>query len=74
MLGDIVIAYETTAKGGKEPYRSFVHIPGHWHENFSHTAIRTMLLRGIAWAAREPVDRFNALAVPWARIDHSASE
>ena len=36
----------------KDNYRSFVCIPGHWHKNFSHNTLRTMLLRGIAWAGK----------------------
>ncbi len=49
--------YENTIDGGSEGYRSFVHIPGHWHKNLSHNGIRTMILRGIAWAGkRENVD------------------
>ncbi|MDG2256174.1 MAG: ThuA domain-containing protein [Opitutaceae bacterium] len=48
--------YENSLKGGR-PYRSFVHIPGHWHKNFSHIGVRAMILRGIAWAAkRDDVD------------------
>jgi putative membrane-bound dehydrogenase-like protein len=41
----------------KDNYRAFVSIPGHLYKNFSHNSIRTMLLRGIAWAGkRENVD------------------
>lgn len=48
--------YENTLKGG-QPYRAFVHIPGHWNKNFSHTGVKAMILRGIAWAAkRDDVD------------------
>ena len=36
----------------KDKYRSFVCIPGHWYKNFSHNTLRTMLLRGIAWAGK----------------------
>ncbi|MFV1994358.1 MAG: PVC-type heme-binding CxxCH protein, partial [Verrucomicrobiales bacterium] len=51
--------YERTIKGGGTPYRAFVHIPGHWQRNFSHNGIRTMLLRGIAWAGkRRNIDEF----------------
>lgn len=51
-----VWTYENQLDGG-EPYRAFVHIPGHWHENFSHTGVKAMILRGIAWAAkRDDVD------------------
>jgi len=41
----------------KDKYRAFTCIPGHWHKNFSHNALRTMILRGIAWAGkRENID------------------
>lgn len=51
-----VWTYENTLDGG-QPYRAFVHIPGHWNKNFSHTGVKAMILRGIAWAAkREDVD------------------
>jgi putative membrane-bound dehydrogenase-like protein len=36
----------------KEKYRAFTCIPGHWYKNFSHNALRTMILRGIAWAGK----------------------
>lgn len=36
----------------KDKYRSFVCIPGHWYKNFSHNTLRTMILRGIAWAGK----------------------
>lgn len=43
----------------KEKYRAFTCIPGHWYKNFSHNALRTMILRGIAWAGkRENIDEF----------------
>ena len=41
----------------KDKYRAFTCIPGHYHRNFSHNGIRTMILRGIAWAGkRENID------------------
>jgi putative membrane-bound dehydrogenase-like protein len=43
--------YEKTASGGSTPYRAFVSIPGHLYENFNRPNYRTILLRGIAWAA-----------------------
>lgn len=48
-------------KSGETPdlptYRAFVCIPGHWYKNFSHPGLRTLLLRGIAWAGkRENID------------------
>src|SRR5262249_60119289 len=48
--------------------RVFVSIPGHFAWTFDDPLFRTLLLRGIAWAAREPVDRFNDLVLPGARV------
>jgi putative membrane-bound dehydrogenase-like protein len=40
-------------------HRAFVMLPGHLHASFSHNSIRTVLLRGIAWAGgRENPDEF----------------
>lgn len=41
----------------RSTYRAFTCIPGHYYRNFSHNALRTMILRGIAWAGkRENID------------------
>jgi putative heme-binding domain-containing protein len=48
--------------------RVFVSIPGHYSWTFDDPLYRILLLRGIAWSAQEPVDRFNALVRPGARI------
>jgi putative heme-binding domain-containing protein len=48
--------------------RVFVSIPGHFAWTFDDPLFRVLLFRGIAWAAREPVDRFNELVVPGARL------
>ncbi len=48
--------------------RVFVSIPGHFSWTFDDPIYRVLLLRGIAWAAKEPVDRFNCLVAPGARI------
>lgn len=42
--------------------RVFVSIPGHITWMFDDPPFRLLLLRGMAWAAREPVDRFHELA------------
>jgi putative heme-binding domain-containing protein len=55
-----------TATSGKG--RIFVSIPGHFAWTFDDPLFRTLLLRGIAWSAGEPVDRFNELVKPGARI------
>jgi len=49
--------------------RVFVAIPGHFSWTFDDSLFRVLLLRGIAWAAREPVDRFNDLV--WVGADVS---
>jgi putative heme-binding domain-containing protein len=48
--------------------RVFVSIPGHYTWTFDDPLFRLLLLRGIAWAAGESVDRFNDLAAVGARV------
>jgi hypothetical protein len=48
--------------------RVFVSIPGHFSWTFDDPLFRVLLLRGIAWAAKEPVDRFNDLVWPGAEF------
>jgi type 1 glutamine amidotransferase len=48
--------------------RVFVSIPGHYSWTFDDPLFRVLLLRGIAWTAREPVDRFNDLVWPGADV------
>lgn len=48
--------------------RVFVSIPGHYSWSFDDPAFRILLLRGIAWCAKEPVDRFNDLVWPGAEF------
>ena len=43
--------------------RVFVSIPGHYSWTFDDPLFRILLLRGLAWSARESVDRFNDLSV-----------
>jgi type 1 glutamine amidotransferase len=47
--------YEHTVFGG-QPSRSFVWMQGHLYANFSRPDVQKMILRGIAWAARAPID------------------
>lgn len=47
--------YEHTLAGG-QPARAFVWMQGHIYANFSNYQVQRTLLRGIAWAARKPVD------------------
>lgn len=48
--------------------RVFVSIPGHYSWTFDDPLYRVLLLRGIAWTAKEPVDRFNSLVLPGADV------
>ncbi|OWK39129.1 hypothetical protein FRUB_06211 [Fimbriiglobus ruber] len=48
--------------------RVFVSIPGHYSWTFDDPLFRLLLLRGIAWTAKEPVDRFNDLVWPGAHV------
>jgi type 1 glutamine amidotransferase len=48
--------------------RVFVSIPGHYSWTFDDPLFRVLVLRGIAWTAREPVDRFNDLVWPGADV------
>lgn len=41
--------------------RIFVSIPGHYSWTFDDPIFRTILLRGIAWASHESVDRLNSV-------------
>jgi putative heme-binding domain-containing protein len=51
-----------------QPGRVFVSIPGHYSWTFDDPLFRILLLRGIAWTADQPIDRFNPLVTPGARI------
>ena len=55
--------YEHTLPGGT-PARAFVYMQGHTYENFANPKIEAMLLRGIAWAAKKPVDELSAYQPP----------
>lgn len=48
--------------------RVFVCIPGHYTWTFDDPLFRVLVLRGICWAAKEPVDRLVDLATIGARI------
>ncbi len=47
--------YEHTLPGG-QPARAFVWMQGHTYTNLTNYQIERTLLRGIAWAAKKPVD------------------
>jgi len=54
---------ERTLEGG-QPFRSFVYMLGHFHENWSRPDVQTMMLRGIAWAGGRPIDSLTNPPVP----------
>jgi type 1 glutamine amidotransferase len=47
--------WERTVPGG-QPARAFVWMQGHTYANFTNPQIEPTLLRGIAWAAKKPID------------------
>ena len=47
--------YEHTVAGG-QPARAFVWMQGHLYTNFADPKVQPMILRGIAWAAKKPID------------------
>ena len=55
--------YEHTLAGG-QPARAFVWMQGHTYANFANPQIQTMLLRGIAWAGKKPVDELVDYKAP----------
>ncbi len=55
--------YEHTLPGG-QPARAFVWMQGHTYANFENYQIQRTLLRGIAWAARKPVDELVDYVAP----------
>jgi putative heme-binding domain-containing protein len=52
-----------------EPGRVFVSILGHYSWSFDDPVFRALVLRGMAWSAGEPVDRFNELVTFGARME-----
>ncbi len=58
-----VWTYEHTLSGG-QPARAFVWMQGHTYANFADYQVRRTLLRGIAWAAKKPVDELIDYVAP----------
>jgi type 1 glutamine amidotransferase len=44
-----------------QPYRAFVWMQGHNYSNFALPHVQSMLLRGIAWAGKRPVDALSTV-------------
>lgn len=60
--------YEHTLDGG-QPARAFVWMQGHIYANFSNYQLQRMLLRGIAWAGKKPVDELVNYVAPPPRVN-----
>lgn len=58
-----VWTYEHTVPGG-QPARAFAWMQGHTYTNFSNYQIERTLLRGIAWAAKRPVNELIDYVAP----------
>jgi type 1 glutamine amidotransferase len=52
----------------KQGGRVFVSILGHYSWTFDDPLFRILVLRGIAWSADQPVDRFNDVVTFGARV------
>ena len=59
--------YEHTLPGG-QPARAFVWMQGHTYADFSNYQIQQMLLRGISWAAKHPVNELVDYKAPPAPV------
>jgi type 1 glutamine amidotransferase len=55
--------YEHAVPGGSSA-RAFVWMQGHNYANFANPQLQNMLLRGIAWAAKKPVDELVDYKAP----------
>jgi type 1 glutamine amidotransferase len=55
--------YEHPVAGGQRA-RAFVWMQGHYYSNFSNYQVQRTLLRGIAWAAKKPVDELVDYVAP----------
>jgi type 1 glutamine amidotransferase len=55
--------YEHTLPGG-QPARAFVWMQGHTYADFKNYQIQQMLLRGISWAAKHPVNELVDYKAP----------
>jgi type 1 glutamine amidotransferase len=55
--------YEHTLPGG-QPARAFVWMQGHTYTDFANYQIQQMLLRGIAWAGKHPVNELTDYKPP----------
>ena len=50
--------------------RVFVSIPGHFSWTFDDPLFRILLLRGMCWTAKQPIDRLNELVTIGVKLDN----
>jgi type 1 glutamine amidotransferase len=65
--------YIHTLPGG-EPARAFVWMQGHTYANFANPQIQAMILRGIAWAGKKPVDELVDYKPPVRKVPNPYAE
>jgi type 1 glutamine amidotransferase len=56
--------WEHTVPGGTAPARAFVWMQGHMVDSLEDPAIRNVLMRGIAWAAKKPENTLTDYVPP----------
>jgi type 1 glutamine amidotransferase len=49
--------------------RIFVSVPGHYNWTFDDPFYRLLALRGLCWAAHQPIDRLSELITIGARVE-----
>jgi putative heme-binding domain-containing protein len=72
LLGDVVEDGEPRPQLWAREHgkgRVFVSIPGHYTWTFDDPLHRVLLLRGICWTARQPIDRLSELATIGSRME-----
>lgn len=52
------------------PGRVFVSVPGHFTWTHDDPLYRLLILRGMMWTAKQPIDRLTPLSVVGARVEH----
>lgn len=52
--------------------RTFAHIGGHYSWTYDDPIYRIQVFRGMAWAMKQPIDRFNDLVLIGARVKEDA--
>jgi putative heme-binding domain-containing protein len=78
--GDVALVASSVEDGEPRPQmwtrqigkgRVFVAVPGHYNWTFDDPVFRVLALRGLCWAASQPMDRLAELATIGARLEES---